>query len=188
MKSKLTSILLGVLTCLMLFASGMGVVYAGTFIDNSAGIKWSDSWNQIYTPARDTAAIYVLEPPTFIVAKDVRNLRTEETSADIVLAVPDDIVEFIITITNIGDTQARNIVITDSIPFRTIYETGSASETGSLDPIDPPDTITFQHIAGGEFDTNDSGTITAIRWEWNLIEGISGYNRRTVKFRVKVLK
>jgi len=175
------------LTCIQLLA-GMGVARAATIVNNSAGVIWKDSWNQSYGIAKDTAAIFVLKPPTFEVQKDVRNLRTDETSSGIVLAIPDDIVEFSITITNTGDTVARNIVINDSMPSRTIYETGSASETTSLDPIDPPETVTFQHAAGGTFDTNDGDTITAIRWEWNAIDGIYGNNKRTVKFRLRVLK
>ena len=168
--------------------AGMGVARAGTYVNNKAGVSWTDKWSEKYVPVSDTASIYVLTPPTFVVAKNVRNIRTGETATDIVQAIPNDIVEFSISITNTGETVARNIVIHDSMPSRTIYETGSASETTSLDPVDPPETVTFQHAAGGTFDTNDGDTITAIRWEWNAIDGIYGNNKRTVKFRLRVLK
>ena len=175
------------LTCIQLLA-GMGAARAGTYVNNKAGVSWTDKWNEKYVPANDTASIYVLTPPTFVVAKDVRNIKTGETSTDIIQAIPDDIVEFSISITNIGETVARNIVIHDSIPAKTVYIEGSVSETASLDPIDPPDTVTFQHVAGGPFDTIDMGIVTAVKWEWNDIDGTYGNNKRTVKFRLKVLR
>ncbi len=159
---------------------------AAVTVTNTGGVDWTDGWNQKYTTAYDTAAILVLKEPTIIITKDVRNIRTGEMSADAVAALIGDTIEFILNTENSGDTDARDVVMLDSIPFSTIYDTGSALDTGSLDPVDPPDTVTFQHIAGGTFDETGTGTITAIKWQWDKIEGVSGYNKRVVKFRVRV--
>jgi len=178
---------LGATACLVLMGLGMGVVHSATLINNSAGIGWTDGWNQSYAPQSDTAAILVLSAPVFTIEKNVRNIRTDETSTEMVLALPSDMVEFSLTIYNHGDTEARNIVITDSIPSSTIYETGTATDTNNLDLINPPDTITFQHVAGGLFDTSGLSPVTAIKWHWSVIDGIGGDTDRIVKFRVKVV-
>jgi len=187
MKSKLTSILLGVLTCLMLFASGMEAVRAAMLVNNSASLNYTDYGRHYYAPVQDTAAVFVTKPPEITLTKDVANLRTGETSPDIVVAMKGDTIEFTLKFTNIGETDAFNVVMFDSIPLGTVYIPGSATDTNNLDPVDPPDTITFQHIAGGEFDTEDTGTVTAIRWHWDRIGGtLSGSNTRITKFRVRI--
>ena len=150
-------------------------------------MNWTDSKYNFYNPVSDTAAIRILNPPLLLIAKDVCNVRSGETSPDVVPAVLGDTIEFMLTLTNAGDTDARNIVMLDSIPFSTIYETSSAFDTTVYDTYNlPPDTITFQHVASGAFDTGDTGTITAIKWQWDKIEGMYTYNKRIVKFRVKV--
>ena len=187
MRKRMIKLLLGVTTCLVLMGLGMGVVHSATLINNSAGIGWTDGWNQTYAPQSDTAAILVLSPPTLTIEKSVRNVTTGETSLDMVMVMPGEIVEFGISIYNSGDTEAKNIVITDSIPSSTIYETGTATDTNNLDPVNPPDTITFQHAEGGPFNTNDMAPVTAIKWHWNVIDGTVGDTDRTVKFRARVV-
>ena len=153
---------------------------------NSVDMHFSDNHNRNYMPVSDTAAILILNPPVITMVKDVRNLRTGETSPNVVTAIRGDTVEFILTIANSGDTDALNVVESDSIPLGTVYFVGSALDTGSLDPLDPPDTITFQHVSGGEYDFDDTGTVIAIKWQWDKIEGISGNNIRTLKFKVRI--
>jgi len=187
MKRRLNSILFGIATCLILIASGIGVVYAGYGINNTAGLSFSDAKGRICPNVYDTAALWIIKGPEIGIAKDVRNLRSNETSTEIINALHGDTVEFILTITNNGDYYARDVVVIDSIPSGTIYETGSAFDTGSLDPVDPPDTITFQHIAGGEFDRYDTAPVTAIKWIWDRMESKEqGYNIRVTKFRVRI--
>jgi len=164
----------------------VSTAYAGFGITNSAGLSFTDSRHNSYAPVSDTAAIFVLTGPTIHISKDVRNIRSGETSPDVVSAMRGDSVEFILTILNSGDTEARRIIISDTIPVSTVYETGSAFALGSLDPLDPPDTVSFLHIAGGNYDLSDTGTVIAIKWQWDNIDGIFGNNRRVVKFKVKV--
>jgi len=153
---------------------------------NNADLHFTDDYNRTYTPVSDTAAILILNPPVIIMAKDIRNLRTGETSTDVVTAIRGDTIEFILNISNSGDTNAINVVEYDSIPLGTVYIEGSAFDTGSLDPLAPPDTVSFQHFAGGVFDLSDTGTVTAIKWQWDSIEGVSGNNMRTIKFKVRI--
>jgi len=157
-----------------------------TNITNTGGVNWTDGRYQVYTPSTDTATILLLNDPQIVIAKDAHNFRTGETSTEVVDALSLDTVEFIITLTNIGDTEARLITLVDTIPSSTIYETGSVFDSGSLDSLAPPDTVSFQHIAGGVFDLSDTGTVTAIKWQWDNIDGIPGDNDRVVKFKVKV--
>jgi len=153
---------------------------------NTASVDWTDNQNNLYITASDTAMIRILLGPNLIITKDVRNVRSGETSTDIVQAVKNDTIEFIISVQNTGETIAVNTIISDSIPLGTIYIEGSAFDTGSLDPLAPPDTVSFQHIAGGVFDLSDTGTVTAIKWQWDNIDGMPADNDRVVKFKVKV--
>ena len=173
------------LTGIQLLA-GMGVVRAGMLVTNTAGLLYTDSRNHYFTTIQDTASILVMEPPNIVITKDVYNVRTGETSPDIVVAIRSDTIEFILRFTNTGETDAFYVVMSDSIPAGTTYIPGTATDTNNLDPIDPPDTITFQHAAGGLFDINDTGPVTAIRWEWNRIDSQSGNNARITRFRVRV--
>ena len=186
--NKNLAILLGALICLTVTIAGTGLVYATHIVTNTVGVDWTDNIGNFYITVRDTAAVRVFLQPNLVITKDVRNVGTGETSADIISAVRGDTIEFILTISNTGNTYALDVVMIDSIPAGTEYIIGSATETGSLDPIDPPDTITFQHIAGGEFDTNESGPITAIKWEWKWMEDMSLYGKRITKFRVRILE
>jgi uncharacterized repeat protein (TIGR01451 family) len=156
------------------------------FVSNNASLSYTDYGKNTYAPVQDTAAILVMAPPNITISKDVYNIRTGETSPDVVIAIRSDTIEFILRFTNIGETDAFHVVMSDSIPAGTVYIQGSATDTNSLDPVDPPDTITFQHVADGPFDSNDAGTVTAIRWEWDRIDSILGNNSRITKFRVKV--
>ena len=160
--------------------------YAGFIIRNTAGLSYSDNHNGVYVPVTDTADIKIVRGPDFVITKDVVNLVTGETSSNLVYAFHGDTAEFIITIENIGDDLARNSVIADSIPNSTTYVMGSAVDTNSLDPLAPPDTISFQHMAGGDFDLVDTGTVTAIKWQWDNIDGTPGNTKRVVRFKVKV--
>jgi len=153
---------------------------------NTANVEWTDNQNNVYLPASDTAIIRILSAPTLSIAKGVRNIRTGEFSQDTVQAVRGDSMEFILVIENSGDTEANDVVIADSIPISTEYIQGSALDSMSLDPIGPPDTITFQHIEGGIYDETDILPVVAIKWEWSSIGGISGYNTRTIKFKVRI--
>ena len=181
-------IILAVNTCFMpsVWHLASDYAYAGFTVTNNAGLSYTDNFNRSYTPVSDTAAIKIVNGPQFTITKDVVNLVTGETSPDIISAFHGDTAEFIIRIENIGDNFARNSVIMDSIPNSTTYVLGSALDTNSLDPLAPPDTVSFQHIAGGVFDLSDTGTITAIKWQWDNIDGMPADNDRVVKFKVKV--
>ena len=189
MKRRLIPILFGVTACLLLTAVGMGVVHASFTVYNSAGLNYSIGGRSAVTlTATDTAVIRVVNGPNVSITKDVHNLRTNETSPDIVSALHGDTIEFILNITNIGDDYGRNVVIMDTIPPGTIYDTGSAKDTNSLDPYDPPDTIVFQHEIAGVFDEYDTATVTAIKWIWDTIESVEqpGMNTRVTKFKVRL--
>ena len=167
--------------------SAITVVYASFFVTNTAGLNYMTGRGKVMPTVSDTAALRIYKGPEINISKDVKNMRSNETSTEIVNALRGDTVEFVLTILNSGDDDGKDVVIIDSVPLGTIYETGSASDTTSLDPIDPPDTIVFQHVAGGPFDIFDRGTITAIKWIWDKIENMEqGNNRRVAKFRVKL--
>ena len=167
--------------------SAITAALATHIVTNSAGVDWTDNVGNYYVTTWDSASVRVFLQPNLIMAKDVRNLATGESGSDVVSAYRGDTIEFILRMTNTGNTEAICVVMEDSIPAGTEYIRGSALESMSLDPVDPPDTVTFQHVAGGQFDSNDSGTVTAIRWEWNKMETMEIYGRRMAKFRVKVL-
>jgi uncharacterized repeat protein (TIGR01451 family) len=172
--------------CILNMTFVFNKAYAGFGIVNTAGLSFSNCRNDIHQTVYDTAAIDVMDGAVLTIAKDVHNVRTGDTSTDVVVAFRGDTIEFIMHIENKGSDYAKNATIIDSIPFGTTYDTGSAMDTVCLDPIDPPDTITFQHAAGEAFDEIGTGTITAIKWQWDRIDGVSGYNRRVAKFRVRV--
>jgi len=180
---KLLTVIL--LTCIQLLA-GMGVARAAILVNNTAELNYADNRHKYFAPVQDTAAVLVVSPPNISITKDVYNVRTGETSPDVVIAIRSDTVEFLLRFTNSGEANAENVSMHDTIPAGTTYIMGSARDTNSIDPVAPPDTITFQHITGGPFDTDDSGQVTAIRWQWNKIEGITGYNTITTRFRVRV--
>ena len=166
--------------------AGIGEIRATMFVNNNASLSYTDYGRNTYAPVQDTAGILVMAPPNITISKDVYNIRTGETSPDVVIAIRSDTVEFILRFTNIGETDAFRVTMSDSIPAGTVYIQGSAIDTNSLDPVDPPDTVSFQHVAGGPFDSNDGDTITAIRWEWDKIDNVLGNNSRISKFRVRV--
>ena len=163
------------------------VANATHIVTNNAGVDWTDNVGNYYVTTWDTASVRVFLQPNLIMAKDVNNLATGESGADVISAYRGDTIEFILRMTNTGNTEAICVVMEDSIPAGTEYLRGSALESMSLDPVDPPDTVAFQHVAGGQFDSSDNGTVTAIRWEWNKMEDLSMYGKRVTKFRVKVL-
>jgi len=156
-------------------------------VSNSAGVDWTDNVGNYYITAWDTASVRIFLQPNLTMVKDVRNLATGEYGTDVINAYRGDTIEFILKMTNSGNTEALSVVMADSIPAGTEYIRGSALETMSLDPVVPPDTVAFQHIAGGQFDSSDSGTVTAIKWEWTKMETMEIYGKRMAKFRVKVL-
>ena len=180
----LVSVLL-LVSSIWYLVSGFNTAHAFVISTNTANVDWIDNQGKPYITSFDTAAIKILALPSLSIAKDVCNLRTGEKSADTVKAVRSDTIEFTISIVNDGDTDARDAIVIDSIPVSTDYIAGSASDTGSNDPVDPAQ-ITFQHIAGGAFDANDTGTVVAIQWRWTKISGVEWYNKRVVKFNVKI--
>jgi len=186
MRKRMMKLLLGVTACLALMGLGMGVVHAGMMVTNSASLRFTDHRSYNYQTITDTAQIVVYTPPAITIQKDVKNVRTGETSPDVVVAYMYDTIEFTLTFRNSGDTDAVAVLMYDSIPMRTTYVFGSATDTNNLDPVNPPDTITFQHAEGGPFNTDDSDTVTAIRWYWNKLDGTYGNNTAVTKFRVRV--
>ena len=182
-------LLLGVTACLVLMGLGMGVAHASFMVNNTAGLNYGiGGRSAVMLTTTDTAVIRVVNGPSVSITKDVRNVRSNETSTDIVSALHGDAIEFILTITNSGDDYGKDVVIIDTIPFGTVYDTGSARDTGSLDLLTPPDTIVFQHETVDVFDEYDTTTVTAIKWIWSSVEGVedAGTHTRTAKFKVRI--
>ena len=175
-----------ILLALSFQLSAITAARAAMLVNNTAELNYADNRHIYFAPVQDTAAIFVTTPPNISITKDVYNIRTGETSPDVVIAIRSDNVEFILKFVNSGEANAANVSMYDTIPAGTAYIAGSALDTNSMDPVNPPDTVTFQHVIGGPFDTDDSGQVTAIKWQWSKIEGITGYNTRTTKFRVRV--
>jgi uncharacterized repeat protein (TIGR01451 family) len=187
MRKRMMKLLLGITTCLVLMGLGMGVVHASYTAQNKASLNFRSSRGTL-TTVTDTASVRIVNGPNVSIAKDVRNVRSNETSTDIVSALHGDTIEFILSITNSGDDYGRNVVIIDTIPFGTVYETGSARDTNSFDLLTPPDTIVFQHETVDVFDEYDTTTVTAIKWIWSKVEGVesTGTHIRTAKFKVRI--
>jgi len=185
---RITTLLLGAVICLMLIASAPGGVHATYIVKNYAGVDWTDNFNNFFATVWDTAAIKIFLQPDLRIEKSVRNIITNELSAGTITAIRGDTVEFILKISNVGNTSAVDVIVSDSMPPGTEYIYSSAFETASIDPIFPPDTISFQHLTGAEYDTSDMNPVISIKWQWDTLENTAIYGVRTMKFKVKVLE
>jgi uncharacterized repeat protein (TIGR01451 family) len=67
-----------------------------------------------------------------------------------------EVITYTITYGNSGNDAAPNFSITDPIPANTTFVGASSSDPGT--------TITYQHVAGGPFDTSSAAPVVAVRW------------------------
>ncbi len=117
---------------------GTGTVTGYTTADGNATVTISDALAEVVTvvpdgsfpgsgatPDRDVPDDVKFSGPSLQTTKEVMNVSTGSSYADTVSAKPGERVRYRITITNIGDDNATNIVIVDPLPADMEYVSGS---------------------------------------------------------------
>ena len=97
-------------------------------------------------------------------------------SVDSATALPGDVLTYTVVYTSNGSADAHVVTLVDPIPPPSVYVVGTAVGAGA--------TIEFSHDGGTSFDSDESGTVTHIRWSFPspLAPGTSG----TVGFQAQI--
>jgi uncharacterized repeat protein (TIGR01451 family) len=97
-------------------------------------------------------------------------------SVDSVNAQPGDLLTYTVVYTSNGSVDAHTVTLVDPIPPPSVYLVGSAVGVGA--------TIEFSHDGGSNFDSDETGIVTHIRWSFP--SPLAPTTTGTVSFRVQV--
>ncbi len=114
----------------------------GASITNTASISWGSI-------TRYLTASTVVRAPLMQLMKSVSPLGSVD---------PGTVLTYTVTFRNAGHSDARQVEIIDDMPPDTLYVPGSLTLT------DLDGTFTFQHVAGGPYDSSEMMPVTSIKY------------------------